>query len=41
MADTHIHYAHTLGNLTKFSEAAVVQKLAISVYRDLAQTGNE
>ena len=40
-ASTLLHYGFTLVNLNQVSEAAVVEKQAISLFRNLAQTGNE
>ena len=41
MAATLANYGVTLEDLNRLSEAAVVNKQAISLYRTLAQTGNE
>jgi tetratricopeptide (TPR) repeat protein len=40
-ARTLLNYGVTLGNVNQVSEAAAVEKQAISLYRNLAQTGNE
>ena len=40
-ANTLLNYAATLAKLNQVSEAAVVGKQAISLFRNLAQTGNE
>jgi len=40
-AETLLNYGVTLQNLNQVSEAAVVKKQAVSLLRNLAQTGNE
>jgi len=40
-ANTLLNYGATLQNLNQVSEAVVVKKQAISLFRNLAQTGNE
>jgi len=40
-AKTLLNYGVTLANLNQVSETAVVEKQAVSLFRNLAQTGNE